>query len=695
MISHSASDKAKAIAEYTAAGYTLFPCNNPKNAKAPRWKRWQETAFTTTPDLPSIYAVLLDETDFVLDFDPRRGDTQLVDLFRSLGLPRQETFMVETQSGGYHVYYKKDPELKFGATVPGFPAIEIKSKGKYVVAYGSVFEKRKYTAFRHSPLIVLPAPPELIAVCKPRLTSTTTHAGLEDFDDSEGNQKRFIDFLNLPSVSSKGAYAVACEGVEYGLSPNAILDLMMEHYNPKRTNPRTEEEIQVKIDHAFEYAQSDAGSANPALAFEERQAEAAQNEDAKPAPLKAVSDLKWEWTTEVGTGNRIYKPTLNNAVNMFQLTKAGREGNVNPLHKLVRYNEFTNVIELNHKAPWHKVLKAEWRDSDTVMLKLHLARTNHLDVSETIVHQTITAAAQMNSYHPVKQYLEPLEWDGTKRLDRLLPDYFGTVDTDYAAAIGKNMMIAAVARVLDPGCKFDYMVVLEGKQGTGKSQAVSILGGEFYVDMLLDPKSKDTVQAMHRGWIIELAEMEFTNHADVKALKSFISRQSDVVRMPYDKFTGSYPRQSIFIGTTNPDTHGYLRDTTGNRRFWPIWTNEIDLKGLKRDRDQLFAEAKARYEANEVFYIDDPEVAAAAVHESMSRVDSDIWEGVIKEYIAKTDGAITTVRIGYEALNIDYSQLNRTVKIRIGNVLGSMGYTLKSAYDKETKTTVKQWVRDI
>jgi hypothetical protein len=196
-----------------------------------------------------------------------------------------------------------------------------------------------------------------------------------------------------------------------------------------------------------------------------------------------------------------------------------------------------------------------------------------------------------NAVHPIRAYLDRLVWDGKPRLDRWLTTYLGAGQNDLHGAMGRLILIAAVRRIRSPGAKFDTILVLEGRQGSGKSQAVIILAGEenFSDQPILQADTKTQMEALEGVWIYELPELQGLKMTDVEKLKAFLSRRFDRGRAAYARFAVVRPRQSVFIGTTN-ESH-YLRDATGNRRFWPVETGVIDLDGLRADRDQLFAEA--------------------------------------------------------------------------------------------------------
>ena len=211
--------------------------------------------------------------------------------------------------------------------------------------------------------------------------------------------------------------------------------------------------------------------------------------------------------------------------------------------------------------------------------------------------------------HPVRDYLTALVWDGISRLDSWLITYLDAEDTPLIRAIGSRWMISAVARIMQPGAKVDHMLILEGPQGGKKSSALKTLAGaEWFTDELAEIGSKDAAQQMRGIWIIEIAELDAISRAEVSRIKAFLTRTTDRYRPPYERYVVEVPRQCVFAGSVNPET--YLRDETGNRRFWPVRCGSIDIDALRHDRDQLWAEAVARYRQGAIWWLDEPELIA-------------------------------------------------------------------------------------
>jgi predicted P-loop ATPase len=244
--------------------------------------------------------------------------------------------------------------------------------------------------------------------------------------------------------------------------------------------------------------------------------------------------------------------------------------------------------------------------------------------------------ARERPFHPVRDYLDALRWDGVNRLESWLTRYMGAPESPYSKAIGRMFTIAAVARVYEPGCKADYVVVFEGPQGAGKSRACAALGENWFSDSLPDvTQDKEAAQHLRGKWIIEISELSALGRAEAGALKSFISRRTERYRPPCGREEVIEPRQCIFVGTTNRST--YLGDDTGGRRFWPVKVGRIDINALRADRNQLFAEAVAAYRNGEQWWPDEAFERDHIRAEQEARFEVDAWESAIDRYLVDRD----------------------------------------------------------
>jgi predicted P-loop ATPase len=267
---------------------------------------------------------------------------------------------------------------------------------------------------------------------------------------------------------------------------------------------------------------------------------------------------------------------------------------------------------------------------------------HHLMVKPDMVRAVIEGVARRNSFHPPRDYMEALpEWDGKPRTPTWLIDYCGVESSDsqpneYAMAAGEKFLISVVARIFEPGAKCDSLLVLEGPQGIGKSSVARILAGVWFSDQLPDMYSKDAAMALRSILILELAELDVLNRNEMARAKAFLTVREDRLRLPYGRRMVTFPRQCVFFGTTNSDT--WLKDETGGRRFWPVrCRGSIDLAGLARDRDQLWAEALHRYRADMTWWFDTPDLVQAAAEETRERHQADPWQEQIARWLASPE----------------------------------------------------------
>lgn len=290
------------------------------------------------------------------------------------------------------------------------------------------------------------------------------------------------------------------------------------------------------------------------------------------------------------------------------------------------------------------------------------------------VHQAIAKYAHENSFHPVRDYLTGLEWDGQDRLTVWLSAYCGAENTPYAQGVGQAFLISAVARVMSPGCKVDTMMILEGDQGARKSTAARILGGKWFSDALPPVAKGETDLSLHlRGkWFVEIPELAAMRKAEDDALKSFIARPVEQFRPKYGRQDVREPRQCVFIGTTNKSE--FLRDETGARRYWPVKVGLIDTDALERDRDQLFAQAYAYYLGG-VQWWPDAALADLAKVETDQRFEEDAWQSRIERHIAELSLTQTTVGdLLQMPLGIPLSHVGTTQQRRVAAILKRMGW---------------------
>lgn len=309
-----------------------------------------------------------------------------------------------------------------------------------------------------------------------------------------------------------------------------------------------------------------------------------------------------------------------------------------PDFKNIAYNEFADIVEVTGKVPWERPLGNRfWRDGDTSQLKalIDIRYDVFSDRNYTVAFQKVT---EDRHFHPVLSYLDSLpEWDGVKRLETLFIDYLGAKDTPYVRAATRKPFVAAVARIYNPGIKFDNITVLVGPQGCGKSTIIARMGKDYYSDSLtlFDMKDKSGAEKLQGYWILEIGELAGMKKADLELVKAFASRTDDKFRHAYGRTVEKHPRTCVIFGTTNAES-GFLRDVTGNRRFWPVnVTGESEKKAWNmtaEDVKMLWAEAKHLYEEGESLILNEIE-EAEALAEQTKAMESDARLGEVEEYL--------------------------------------------------------------
>jgi hypothetical protein len=336
----------------------------------------------------------------------------------------------------------------------------------------------------------------------------------------------------------------------------------------------------------------------------------------------------------------------------------------------LRLNEFANQTELAGLDGFGPLLD----DASAIRIRLAIHEQFEFLPPEALCASVLADEAHKGRFHPVRLYLTGLNWDGERRLDRWLHTYLGAAKSDYSTAIGKMFLIALVARIFQPGCKADYMIILEGPQGAMKSAACRVIAGEWFSDSLPEVREhKDLAQHLRGKWLIEVSELSAMTRTETNTLKAFVTREEERYRPPYGRHEVIEPRQCLFVGTVNE--HEYLRDATGGRRFWPQGVGVIDLISLKADRDQLFAEAVQLYRAG-VHWWPSPQFEAKHIRdEQEARYVEDPWRGPVAEHLAKlTEKRVTVGGVARDALSFETARIGMREAHRIRDVLTQLGW---------------------
>lgn len=401
---------------------------------------------------------------------------------------------------------------------------------------------------------------------------------------------------------------------------------------------------------------------------------------------------------------RVRKAAAPNHANVLTIARRTQEWD-----GVLAYDELADRTLLTLPVPGSRAPKKSHKarplsDDDIVEATAWFNRKGFPQIGKGIVADAMEAVAKDNVISPVRHYLENLEARGVfdpishpARLATLFQRYFGVVarpgvpgaDPVYLAAIAGKFMVAAVARAMEPGCKVDTMLVLEGAQGAQKSTAIQVLASpEFFSDNLPTMGTKDAADHLRGKWFLEVGELSAMGKADVESLKAFLSRQRERFRPPYARKEVSYERRCVFVGTTNQDA--YLRDETGNRRFWPVKVGKIDLAALKRDRDALWAEALHEYRRGTKWHLTDAESRLAASAQQ-DRMAEDVWQARLARALeGQNEVAISEAA---KIVDLQHERIGRAEQNRISAILRALGFVREGKFTSGPYRHAARYVR--
>ena len=351
-----------------------------------------------------------------------------------------------------------------------------------------------------------------------------------------------------------------------------------------------------------------------------------------------------------------------------------------PFHEMLWFDEFSQRL----LTTWHTTTPREWRDADTVRLLVVLQRTLGLArIKQDDVARALLDYGKQHARYAPRDWVASLAWDQHPRIATCLIEGFGAPDSAYTRAASENFWIGLAARIAQPGCKFDNMLILEGSQGRFKSRALETLGGAWYAEATESIMHKDFYLCLQGKLIVEVADLSSFARAEVNTLKKVITCRIDRYRTPYGHLPQDYPRVGVLVGTTNEAS--YLRDPTGGRRFWPVACGKINLSWLSSSRDQLFAEAMARYQAGALWY-EMPEEETAEAQEE--RRHSDSWEEPIADYLLSKE-SVTLTEVLTECLHFDLAKIGRVDELRVASILHAFHW--KSTVIWKAGRSLRRW----
>lgn len=449
--------------------------------------------------------------------------------------------------------------------------------------------------------------------------------------------------------------------VGFDLTDEEAFALLASEYNPRCQPPWNDRELWHKVKTAAKNSRKPRGY----LLEQPRP----QRSTPPPAPSTDANDWRSLLRYSHGENPKLLKTAQNVEVLLTHHEQ---------WRGVVAKNTFSDTIVVRGRTPFDRRQHAppQWRDLDDTFVQSWIERTFDVTIAVEAIARGVTAAADAGAFHPVRTYLDGLAWDGVKRLDEWLTRTFDVEVSPYSTAVGSKWMISAVARIYEPGCKVDCVLVLEGDQGALKSTAAITLCGdpEWFTDELEEPGTKDAAAQLAGRWIVELAELSSLNRAEWNTIKAFAARQVDRYRPAYGHHVVQQQRQCVFVGTVNPGAEGYLRDETGNRRFWPVTCRgTADIEWLRANRDQLWAEAVARYRAREPWHLDEAKLREQAAAEQLARVQRDAWQDRLERWlIGREETSVAEVLEKF--LDLPPAKWDSAIQARAGRALILAGW---------------------
>lgn len=567
----------------------------------------------------------------VVDLDVKSGKDGVAALLAlAAGRPVPDTLSVLTPSGGVHLYFRLPPDahVPTSHSVLG-PGIDVQGEGSYVVGPGSPHRSGGVYQEVSAPLADPPAwlldlvtresrPPEPLA---------TEHRTVEP-SSPEGVRaiawaKTFLTSAE-PAVEGQGGsdrlFAACCHLMYSALPVGVLRQLVEEAYNPRCEPPWSTEEIDHKLADADRVFEPPRGLCSPG--FLDTLRGRATSTDVKS------HDPTHEYTFEIG---------MRSSADLSKATFGEVAGDLFD-HRdwagVLRFDVFRDrVVAVDPPMLLDAETPSGLSDNDVQLvrawLEYHGKKLNAQDV-----RAAVETVARRRAFHPIQDYLPSLTWDGAPRLDRVLPDYFQSPDGPYERAVGPRWFISLVARAMTPGCQSDCTLILEGAQGIRKTSAFRSLMRDpsWYAESSTGVDHKDFFENLRGVWLMGFDELDSLSRGSLTKVKTVLTSTRDRYRKSYGHYADDYPRACGFCGSTNAEQ--YLNDPTGARRFWPTKVlRTIDVGRILDDRDQLWAEAFARWRGGEIWHVNTPELRALCEAEQEARLEIDGWEEVVVQWL--------------------------------------------------------------
>jgi hypothetical protein len=643
---------AEQMAPYVECGWQAIPLHRPtdvsdwhgkkrKDGKRPLDKEWTTKSYDSAKVIAQAVrdgrnvGIRLTAAQLVIDVDPRNGgDAGFAALCRDLGLDADEWPRVITGSGGSHFYMTKDERAEIGVALDQYPGVEFKTEGSQVVAAGSVHPETlmqyEWDVLNPSLPQAKPAPASLM-----ELVAKKPSAAAGGGEHTPAEIAVMLAVLDASQFRDHGMWLelmMACHHASGGLAKEEFLDWSAsdpDYTDARGVNGGRWESLNAggegsKVTYRTLYKIiTDAGHADaiPRPSAAEDFADADEAADAED-PVASVASRGL-------TVNR-NSVAADSAANALRAVAAS---GLKPA-----WDELAQkVVFRDDPLPWPEKFGRALDDNVLRIIRLSLMERyqgNDFQPSRENLFEAVTTVALGNSFNPVIEYLAGLTWDGVPRVERLFGDYMNCGSGEYERAVSRCFMVGAVRRMRSPGSKFDTMPILRSPQGWNKSTALKALfGADWLTDAELgDLNGKDAAIQIRGVWAVEFPEIDSLRRAEVGTLRAFCSRPVDRIRDPYERVSKDVPRRCVFVGTVNEG--GFLKDQTGNRRFWPLTVSErIDVAKIVAHRDQLWAEASAMEAGGERDVL--PEwLWPIAAQRQAAEESADPWADVLDDFLA-------------------------------------------------------------
>lgn len=486
--------------------------------------------------------------------------------------------------------------------------------------------------------------------------------------------KANVKILNVGIATSRPDGWDAADALEAGMTWEGFYDwakMVVQDLTPKKEEDPPRPVIHVSPKHLVKPAPSKAIVQEAVVedraslpddapdAIDAEIPELSQEEEIHPEIVKQLKRSYQALWDEFGIATNQNGTPFSNVDNVRRVLEGS-----NDFKTAIWYDEFHQRIF----TTWNTGKRREWRDVDTINLTIFLQReVGFIKIAGGNVHEAIVSFAHENKRNEPRDWMESLKWDGTPRIDKFLVTCLGAPENEYTLAVSKNFWVGMAARIFRPGCQLDNMVVLEGPQGIGKTNALRAIGGSWYAEASESVTSKDFFMVLQGKLIIEIAELDSFSRADSTRIKQVVTCKMDRYRAPYERTPEDHDRMTVFVGTTNDDH--YLRDTTGGRRFWPVKCTEIHVELIEAMREQLFAEAVARFKAGENWY-ETPRALTLAQQEERRHVDE--FEEIVQEYLrGKYEVKMLEVA---NHIGIKQADFDRGSQMRIAKIIRILGW---------------------